>query len=343
MLSDSMKVALRGIFFFIPMLTVAGIFSQATDVDSVELSNGDVIKGAVIKAEGGALVVKTEYSAEIKIDCGKIKSVTTTHPVDVHLKTGEILKGKLVKGDDGKFAVESETAGKSGSIGWDKLKSINPPPQKWTGNITIGATQQTGNTERVSASFGAEAERATEQDRFAMKFLFNYAEDKEITTARNTYGALKYDYNFSASVYGFLSLEMLSDRFRDLQLRTVVSSGLGYKVVAETDISWEVELGLAYISENFFRGEDDARLGLKVGSKLAWEFIRGISLTDTTIYYPSFEDSSRYIYRNEASVATLLGAGWSLKISNIIDYNNEPPPQVEKRDSLWILGLQYAF
>jgi hypothetical protein len=90
--------------------------------------------------------------------------------------------------EEGKLAVEPSPGREETTIEWKNVASINPPPPKWKGSINVGASSQSGNSDTRTASVGAEAVRKTDQDRFSLRFLFNYAEDEGDVTARNTYG-----------------------------------------------------------------------------------------------------------------------------------------------------------
>ena len=68
-----------------------------------------------------------------------------------------------------------------------------------------------------------------------------------------------------------------------------------------------------------------------------------IIFTDYFVLYPNIEDFGEYQARNEASLATSVGANWGLRLSNIIDYDSDPAIGVSKTDTNWILGLQYGF
>jgi putative salt-induced outer membrane protein YdiY len=159
------------------------------------------------------------------------------------------------------------------------------------------------------ASAGARASRKTEKDRFSLRFLYNYAEEDGEVSARNTYSALKYDYFFTEKTYGLIGIELLSDEFKDLNLRTVVGPGVGYQVCDKPDKSLGLEAGVSYFSED--RKE--------------------------------VEDFGEYQLRNEAALASPLTSGWSLKLTNIIEHDSNPPVGIEKSDIYWLFGLAYNF
>ena len=263
--------------------------------DEIILENGDRLTGTVVKVEGGKLTLKTEYSGAVEIPVEKIKRLTTDNPAEVHLSGGEVLKGKLKVDEAGKVAVEPSPDREATTVDWKKVDSINPPPPpKWKGNINIGAAQQTGNTERKSASIGAEASRKTDQDRFSLRFLFNYAEDKSDISARNTYGALKYDYFFTKKFYGYLGVELLNDKFQDLDLRAIAGPGFGYQIWDDPVKSFRVEAGISYVWEEHIVTANHNYSVARLGADFRYQIFKFLTFTDNFLIYPNLEHGGEY-------------------------------------------------
>ena len=312
--------------FFLMLVVVVSplvLFAGTVLADKVVLDNGDTLTGTVVKLEGGKLTLKTEYAGPIEIEAAKVKSIVTDQPVEVHTTTGEVLKGKLKVVEPGKLAVEPSPDRAATDVDLQKVAAINPPPQGlWTGNITVGGNLQSGNTDRMGLSVAAGAERRTAKDRFTLGFLFNYTEEEDQITARNTYGNLKYDYFFTKKLYGYLALEMLNDKFQDVKLRTIVGPGIGYQIWDDPVKSLAFEAGASYLSDNRYNAQDDDYWAARLGLNFRYTFFKYIVFTDRLLYYPSLETFSNYILRNEAALTTPLGVNWALRLANILQYNN---------------------
>lgn len=311
--------------------------------DQVILFNGDSLSGTVEKVADGKLTLKTDYSGPIDIDISKIKKIFTVAPVEVHLHSGEVLKGQLRSIEDGQVVVERSGEREATSIDWEKVASINPPPTKWTGSITVGGNTQTGNTHRNGASFIFDASRKTEIDRFSLGYQFNYVHEDTEVTARNHYGYLKYDYFFTKQLYGYLGMELLSDTFRDLRLRIAVGPGVGYQVWDDAIKFLSFEAGLSYVNETHKAGADVDFLTARLGADFRYKITNLISFTDKVVFYPRLDHIGRYLLRNEAALLAPVGSGWAMRLANILDRDSNPPAGIKKNDLQWILGLQYSF
>ena len=135
------KLLLMAVLVASPLL----LFASDALADRVVLDNGDTLTGTVVKLEGGKLTLKTDYAGSIEIAAGKIISIVTEQPVEVHTTGGEILKGTLKVVEPGKLAVEPSPERAATEVDWQKVAAINPPPQGvWSGNLTVGGNLQSG-------------------------------------------------------------------------------------------------------------------------------------------------------------------------------------------------------
>jgi putative salt-induced outer membrane protein YdiY len=318
------------------------VFCGQAFADQLTLVNGDVLTGTIEKAISGKLTLKTDYAGSVEIDVAKIAKISSTSPVEIHLKDGEVLKGQIKAAEEGQVLVERSDR-REAAVEWKEVTSINPPPSKWTGSITVAGNSQTGNTHRNGASVLLDASRQTETDRFSLGYQFNYAHENDAITARNHYGFLKYDYFFTKRFYGFLSTELLSDTFRDLKLRLAVGPGVGYQVWDDPIKFLSVDAGVSYINESRTSGKDEDFLSARLGGHLRYKVASFLNFSDRVLIYPRLDHIGRYLLHNEAALEAPVGSGWALKLANILDRDSNPPPETAKNDIQWVLGLQYSF
>lgn len=337
-------MARKLLLVYIAAFLSTGLAAQSGWADEIILDNGCRFTGTVTGLAGETLSLASDYAETIKIKKSRITRISTDNPVELHLGNGEIIKGKLKTGDDGHIVVDQGDGRASAGIDLKGVASVNPPPSmQWHGSVSLAGNLQTGNTDRSGLSFGAEAMRRGDRDRFSMRFLYNIAQENDEMTTRNAYGALQYDYFFSPRFYGYLGVELLNDKFKDLNLRTVVGPGVGYQVWDDPIKSLSLEAGIAYFSEDL-RGQEDKRwITARLGANCRYKLADWLVFTDRLVLYPSLESISNYTLRNEAALLTAVGSGWSLKLANILDYVNKPPAGIKSTDSVSTAGLQYAF
>lgn len=321
--------------------------TASAHADRLVLQNDDRLSGRVVRLENDVLVFKTDYAEKpILIDRQAVRIITTETAVEVHLAGGELLRGRLSTSEEGTLQIAASEERQPAMTNWSAVQAINPEPEpkpKWKGGLTVGGTRQTGNTERTSASVALDAKRREKKNRFNVRFLYNYGEDEEDVTTRNAYGMFKYDYFIDPKVYVYLSVEMLYDRFKDLNLRTVVGPGAGYQVWDSEKRFLLFEGGVAYFNEDHIDGEDEDWFTGRLASEFRYRFDSRLEFADNLVIYPSLEDTGEYSLRNEASISTPVFERWAFKLSNILEHDSDPAPGIDKNDITWILGLQYTF
>jgi len=326
------------------LLLFSMLDARETYADKIVLENGDTLTGTVVKVLDGKLTLKTDYSAPIEIQVSKIKQIFTDNPVEVHLSSGEVLKGKIETNEDGQLVVGKSGERETTSVDLAKVVSVNPPPpKKWTGNINVGGNIQSGNTERKGVILDAQVTRKTDLDRIFFRYLFNYAEENGKMTARNHYGEMEYDYFFTKHWYALAALSLLNDKFSDYRLRTIVGPGVGYQVWDDPVKALSFEAGLAYQANDYYKGKDTSFLTARLGGKFRYKLFDFLVFSESLLFYPSIGHGGDYTFRNEAALTAPLGARWSLKLANIIDYNSNPQPGFERTDVQYLLTLGFAF
>ena len=325
-------------------IILACLTLPAARADEIVLDNGNRFTGTVTGLAGDYVTLSSDYAEPIKVKKGHITRISTDNPVELHLTGGEIIRGKLKTDDDGRIIIDRGDGRVASGIDLKGVTAINPPPAgKWHGGISLAANMQTGNTDRSGMAFGADAVRRGDVDRFSMGFRYNIAQENGLMTTRNAYGTLQYDYFFTKKFYGYLGVQLLNDRFKDINLRTVVGPGVGYQIWDDPVEYLSLEAGIAYFSEDLRTQEDKHWMTVRLAANNRYKLTDWLVFTDQLVLYPSLQSVSDVTLRNEAALLSAIGSGWSFKLANILEYVNNPPAGTKSTDSEFIVGLQYAF
>ncbi|MCA9484669.1 MAG: DUF481 domain-containing protein [Nitrospina sp.] len=315
--------------------------------DRILFAPRNTLSGTLEKLSGGKITFSVAGSSEIKIPVEKVLKVYTKKNVVVVLNNGARLVGNLVPtGGKGKLGIHLAKAKRRKQpvvLLWKDVQAINPPDREWKGNISIGGSSQTGNTERTNFSIAGKGELALKQDVFSLSFLHNFAEENDRVTARNTYGAFKFEHYFNSAWYWLLSAELLNDKFKDLNLRAIIGPGVGYTVWNDAVKSLKLEGGISYFSEDLRTGVDERWFTARAASNFSYNLMDWLQFTHQVLVYPSVEDLEDFKLRNEIGVVATVHDGFSVKISNILEHNSMPPVGVKKDDTTWLYSIQYDF
>ncbi len=325
-------------------LLLAGLLSMpALADDEVTLKNGDKLTGKVVGMAGGRLVFETPHSGTLKIDWVQIATLKTDGKVKVRLATGEMLDGKLSAGEAGRLKIESEAPAAPVEVDLGKVTHLNEPPTQWHGSVDVAARATDGNTHTKGLLVAIEGTRETEVDKFTLRALWKYAETRGEITERNAYGLGKYQYFFTDQFYAYAGVELFTDKFKDLRLRTVVSAGGGWQVWKSEDWEFAAEAGIAWFDNDFRDGKDESHLGGRLSLRGRVALPLGFEFVDDFTWYPNFDDTADWQIHNEAAIGRSLGGGWTLKIGWILDFDNEPPSGLEEYDNTYFAALGYRF
>lgn len=311
--------------------------------DEVKLMNGDRLTGTVKSLAGGKLVLETAHSGPLKIDWSLVASVKIDASTKVKLATGETLQGKVSPGAEGRLKIDSGGIAAPVEVDPSKITHFNEPPTEWHGALSASAKATDGNTHIRSFLIAGEAIRETEADQILVRAIFRYAQESGMLIERNAYGIGKYSYKFTPRFYGYFSQELQGDTFKDLSLGSITSIGAGYELLKEEGIDLSAEAGFAYFSNDFRVASDESHPGGRAALRLRVALPLGFEFKDLFTIYPNFENSQDYQIRNEATLGTKLGGGWTLLGGMITEYDNKPTPGLEKTDDTYFVGLGYTF
>ena len=323
-------------------MMVIALLPPAVLADEVTMQNGDVLRGTVVEAREGKLFVTTPYADRIGVAIGEVAAVETEEPVRLRMKDRSVLEGRLTT-EEGEIRMFPVDATVSTRVPWSDVQSINVPAVLWSGHVHAGATEQAGNTDRFSATAGAEGLRRGLDDRLNFSVLLNYAEEEDTVTTRDAYGSTKYDYFFSPRFYALASLELLHDRFKDLNLRATAGPGVGYQVWEDERKSLSVEAGTSYVVEDRSEADDDRWFTARLAANFRVQLLSWLRFTDALILYPELRELGEHTLRNEAALVTSLDTAWSLRLANVWERDSSPPDDVGKDDLRTSLSVQYSF
>lgn len=318
--------------------------------DEVTLKNGDRLTGTVVDLAGGKLQIKTEHAGTVKVAWDQVVTLRTEKAVRVKLKDGTERAGTITREEGGPMRIQEEHVPDPFEVMPGDVTHFNEPPVQWHGNLSLAGKQTDGNTHTGAAIATGELTRKGKSADFLLKGDYQYSEQSGTVTARSFYGQGKVDYRLVDEFYVYVSEEILSDRFKNLTVRTISSIGVGYNFLTEDWIKFSGELGLAYIHNNFrdeIEEDDDGYLGGRASARLELKLPLGFELKDTFTYYPNFEETADWQIRNEVSVqrgmGPFLGGNWTLTGGVITEIDNEPPAGNEEHDNIYHIGLGYKF
>jgi putative salt-induced outer membrane protein YdiY len=329
------------------MLALFFLICGTVAADQLQLENGDIITGRIIRMENQKLVFKTDYAGEISVAWEKIVKAITEDPIKVVLKDGSILAGYTgetvkdsitLKGQQHEIPVLLELA---------EVKAINPihkPAVKIKARANFGITQERGNTDTDQTHIDGEFTARTEENRFMLGGELNDEKNGGVSSADNwnAYGQYNHFITERGFLYAFGLFEY--DEFTDLDLRSTLSVGPGYQFFESDELNLFVAAGPGYVNEDFIEAEDTnyAIAGWTI-SYDQYFFDKTFQLFHRQNGYIQGDDTDNWLIKTRQGIRFPVYKGFTTTFQYNYDYDNQPSAEADKKwDSklMFLLGYE---
>jgi len=328
---------------------LAAIATSAAFADKVTLASGSSLTGATGVIRDGKVTFVSDDLGEIQIPVDKITLLESDkdHVVAYLDGTEETKKvavkdGALVEGDK--------------KLDMAKVKAVDPVVETWHGSLNVSATATRGNTVGESATVLADVSRRWENDRFTADTGYFFAqsgdskETKQKTVSRFELQAQE-DHFWQPKFYTYVNGKYEFDRIMDLEYRGRLGAGLGYQWLEKRDLglgalSFNQELGLAYVVEKYDHCSDDDFMTMRYGHHLAWNVaaIEGLDFVHNFEYLPAVDEwSDNYMIDADFGLAYAFMANWQLIAKAEWDYKKKVGKDTKHSDLRYIFGVGYKW
>lgn len=240
----------------------------------------------------------------------------------------------------------------------------DPPKEDglWRGAASASLAVASGNTKSTNFSIGADALKASKEDKLSLFLTSLYgtstAGNTTTKTANLTRGGLRYDWNLSDRTFVFGLAELEQDKVQRLDSRFVLGGGFGYKLIKEKDLTWDLFGGLTYKADKnsitivqltplpvrtfdstVSKNTTEALIGEESNHKLS----DSTSFKQKLTLYPNLTSSGKYRAQFDAGLVTSIANGINLQVTLSNRYNNDVSAGLKKNDVLFLTGINIAF
>jgi putative salt-induced outer membrane protein len=217
-----------------------------------------------------------------------------------------------------------------------------PPALGWSGEIALGGSISTGNTDRQALDLDARAKFNTEHREDRYKLLGDLSQENGQTTAERAEVAAQTNYDIAKDkfyVLGFTGYRR--DRFSGFRYEAEVGPGVGYRFVRNNRLEFFVEFAPGYRhGEVSGSGRDDDLIFARGTINIAYQLSDNAKLANEALLTG---DAQRLKTENTFSVTSTLIRSLAARVSLNMRYNSNPPIGVRKTDTLTKVSLVYAF
>jgi len=314
--------------------------------DRIELTDGSVINGKLVSAEGGKFKVETTFAGTLEIAQGAVKTFATDEPVNVGLDTGSTILGRVREGGMG---IQIAAAGGPVSSTASGIKAIwrqgvdspevRARTRHWAYEASFGLTGRSGGAEKFASALAFKATLESAQDKLIFNLQAEKAEDNGVETANRQFGGVDYSSFFTPHNVWYARTSVEKDDIKALDLRSSTAFGIGRKVIKNEIQDLEARVGLSYLYETYANGTNFDSPGLDLALIHSYQFKNG-KLANMLTYTPTFEDFGNYRVHHESTFEMPITASlWKLKVGLTNDYTSMPQPGIDRLDTLYFTSL----
>jgi len=212
--------------------------------------------------------------------------------------------------------------------------------QNWKGEGQIGATLSTGNTSSKGVSAGVALARKGLDWNYKFRAQADYQRTNGKTSVERFLAEVEPQYKVSDRAFAYGLTRWEQDRVLGYETRWNVSGGLGYKAIDKKAMSLSLKGGPTWQSTDYLTGPDDSELAALAGLDFGWQLSPTLRLTQvasTIIGERNMSTSSL------TSINAKLTGALSARLAYSAELDTNPPPGIEKVDTLTRFTLVYGF
>jgi hypothetical protein len=301
--------------------------TSSAQVDSLILSNNNVIVGEIKSMKKSVVNVETDYSdSDFKIEWEGIKEIYTEHLYIVTLVDGAIYTGTLETISPGTVLIHAESG--IYQVQMDEITFLDKFGQDFLSNFYASVGLGINLTKANDFSqFSLNVSSGYLARKWSLDMYFNTLNSTQAETdaITRTDAGLEYRYLLKHNWYLVAAGEFLSNTEQALKLRTNGRLGAGYFPSRNNVFYWGVGGGLNVNIEVFFNDTPDRQsLEAYVGSEINLFNVTDFSLLSNIYVFPSLTEAGR------VRVDYMLNANYDLPLDFYIglnfslNYDNRP-------------------
>jgi hypothetical protein len=334
-------------------LAVFFLYATAAQADRVELTDGSVVIGKLLSAEGGKFKVETSFAGTIEISQAQIKNFSTEEAVNVGLAAGSAVLGKVeaagagiaVVASDGQMRADTAKVSAVWRQGGDspETRALKAAAAKalrhWAYEASVAIAGRSGVSEKFGANLGFKATLASEHDKLIFALAAEKAKDNGVETANRQFGSVDYSAAFTPDNGWYVRSSLEKDSIKALDLRSTTGFGLSRKLKKTKVQDLELRAGLNYLYETYADNTKFDSPGLDITFLHSYLF-KNSKVTNVLSYTPAFKNFNNYRLHHESGYELPLGASlWKLKFGVANDYQSVPPAGTERLDTTYFTSL----
>ncbi|MEM1450205.1 MAG: DUF481 domain-containing protein [Planctomycetota bacterium] len=250
-----------------PVPDLSEIVGFSEEDDWIQLNTGEWLRGRFLRYRARVVSFDSKKFKRVEFKAKNVISFRLAKRAVVLTSSGKVFKGDVV-GKDGQIWI---TDVRTIQLTSQEVLSIVPAGGRlgaaWSGDLGLGVTGRSGNTDQVDYTATIELSRDTARRRLSARYLGSVAVVENAQTANNHRVQGAFNERLTPRIFltvpGF---EVFHDPFLNINLRVTPYAAVGYAFVNKDDLQFDVSLGPAYqLTRRSSTPEDDRTLESAAG------------------------------------------------------------------------------
>jgi len=332
-------------FLQLALLSLVATMGAEASADVVVMQNGDRISGEVNRIWGNDLSIEPDYSDEFIVDLDKVAYIESDREFDLTLEDGREVTAQLLgAAAGGRQTVVYE--GETRDVAVTELAQVveaDSGALDWESHIDWNSTVTQGNTDSTIARLAGDAEIEIGDHRHFTTLVIADEEVSGVKTKDQDFVTYAYNWRFSDKWFLGAGASYETDPIKLLDHRRIVGTGIGRDIWDFYDRSMNFEIGLGALEESL--------AGVAETSTIAyWKFRFSYEFAGTDLeLYHNHEVNSYLSGRDNLFAKSSSGARYEITdllyvtMSLNVDYETDPPPGAQTKDTTWVIGAGFEF
>lgn len=341
--------------------------------DQITLKNGDRVSGKIVTTDAKTVTLNTDFAGTIKIDRTLITAISTDAPLNVTLKdegkmqaqvTGPTDELKIKKSDGTALTVKADSLvairDDASQHAWEREEERLLHPRLndfWSGFITLGIANSSGNASTTSMTTAASATRVAGRNKMAVNFAQIYARQSTTLpygeTANRLGGSFRLDRDLSKRIFVFGINAYDFDKFLDLNLRMSLGGGFGYHVWQGKRGFFDLAGGGNWNRETFdvTKLVDNGQYTtltrnsgeLTLGQEFGYQPLSRLKINEKLSIYPNLTQTGEYRMNFDTNASVPLYKWLEFNVGFSSRYLSNPPVGKLGNDTVLSTGIRASF
>ena len=315
--------------------------------DELVFKNGDHLTGTVLSLAAGKITFESPVVGKVSAPMEKVESFATERESVIELDDGTVVTDRIVRDSTGRMKLAADP---SRDFELAHVKGINPEEVSWHGSLAAGFVIDRGDTDEQDVDIDFKARWVGEHYRFNLRFLYegnrSRTDGGDFETSDRLYrGRVQLDRVLKERLFVYTRWRTERDGIADLDLRSILGSGLGFRAVSRSDLTFNLQVGPAWTSEKY----KDASLDTDyMSASVFWDLEKtvrhGLHFFHNGDWSPSLRDFyDVQLLNTETGLRFDIVKGWFLETKMRWELDTEPATGKERVNAKYIFALGWGF